>query len=161
MRANTPIRWTLGAGLMLLIGLGVASCSNTVSFGPPEEPGPTGFEGDWVGTFQESEFILRVGDFGNSRTADSRVLWRDVDWDAVCTVTITPETSDIECDVAPIADVPFCGDPLPFVDIDMAQPRARIEASVGGILREGAGNPCDGDVLVSWEPGEGVVLTPG
>jgi hypothetical protein len=162
MRSNNPVRWTIGAALALLVGLSVASCSKTVAIGGPEEPGPTGFEGDWVGTFQGSEIVLRIGDFGRGgNQATGQVLWRDVEWGLLCTVRITPETSEIECDVQPSAEVAFCGDPDPFVDIDNAVPRAQINASVGGILREGAGNPCDGEVLVSWEPTAGVIFTPG
>ncbi len=161
MRALNPSRSTLAAGLAAFAIVVVSACSDTVVFGPPEEPGPTGFEGDWVGMLQGSEIILRVGDFGTRPTAESRVLWRDVDWDALCTVTVTPERSDIECDVEPSVDGTFCGDPTPFVDIEGSEPNVRIEATVGGLIREGPGDPCDGPVLVSWEPGGGVIFTPG
>ena len=161
MRIQTFFRPVVATGLTALVAVVVASCNNTVSFSGPEEPEPTGFEGDWVGTFQGSEMVLRVGDFALTNQAPARVLWRDIEWDALCTVMISPEASEIDCDVIPSAEVEFCGDPTPFIDIDGAVPRSQLNASVGGLIREGSGSPCDGEILVSWEPGEGVIFTPG
>ncbi|HKK93353.1 MAG TPA: hypothetical protein VJ925_07950 [Longimicrobiales bacterium] len=159
MHPHTLFRRARLACVALLLALTGAGCGLDISLPREREPLEQGFSGDWVGTFQGSEMILRVGSFLDRRTTEGRVIWRDVDWAMACSALVTGESSELECDVIPSAGVAFCGDPDPFVAIEIAEPRQRLEASVGGEIREGTGSPCDGPVITSWEPAEGVVFT--
>lgn len=160
MDATKMRRRILLGCICALVPISLAGCSKEISAPNPEVPPPPGFSGDWVGSFQGSQLVLSIRPFTESFSTTGSLRWRSINWPVQCTALVLDGDAELDCSVEATFDVPSCGDPDPFLDITAAVPRTRLEADVGGRIREGDGSPCDGPVLQSLEPGGSVALVP-
>ncbi len=156
---NTRRRILVGC-ICALVPISLAGCSKEITASNPEGPPAPGFSGDWAGSFQGSQLVLSIRPFTESLSTTGSLRWRSIDWPIDCTAFVLDDEAQLDCSIEPTSDVAFCGDPAPFLDITVAVPRTRLEADVGGQIREGDGSPCDGPVLQSLEPSGSVQLVP-
>lgn len=153
MKASQSVR-VRRAGLACMAILAASACTVEVGVTTPEEITDPGFSGDWIATVLGSDMILRIGEFRGLAAPTGRILWRDIDWGLACRLDRDFEPVRLTCSVLPDVVGPTCSVPdenEPFVEISGAVPNTRIEATVGGELRPGNGNPCDAPPIASWD----------